>query len=421
MKAKSQKIFLIIIAVLLISPSSFATNGYFFHGNGVKAQGNAGASIAQFQDALTIANNPAGLSWIGDRVDVGVSLFSPERHVEIIGNTAGANGHYDGNARKYFLLPELGLNYQVNDQVAVGFAIYGNGGMNTDYKQNPFAVFGNTGRAGVNLSQVFLSPAVSWQYADHQSIGIAANFLYQTFEAKGLNGFSNYSASGENLSHRGSDLSTGIGARIGWAGHFFDGHLTLGLNYSSKIDADPFEKYKGLFAEVGNFDVPENYGIGVAVKITPKWTLATDIQRINYSKVKSVGNQFNIHNLVAGNVFGTADGPGFGWKDIYVYKLGVSYQAYPNLILRAGYSHNNQPIDKHQTFLNILAPGVIQDHFSLGTTWNVDQHQELSIAYTHALEKEVKGQKSIPASFGGGEANIKMNQHILSLAYGYKF
>ena len=40
--------------------SAFATTGYFMHGYGVKAQGTAGTAIAQFQDALTIANNPAG-------------------------------------------------------------------------------------------------------------------------------------------------------------------------------------------------------------------------------------------------------------------------------------------------------------------------------------------------------------------------
>ena len=41
-------------------------------------------------------------------------------------------------------------------------------------------------------------------------------------------------------------------------------------------------------------------------------------------------------------------------KDINVYKGGASYQLNPQLTLRAGYSHNDQPISESQTFLNIL-------------------------------------------------------------------
>ena len=97
----------------------------------------------------------------------------------------------------------------------------------------------------------------------------------------------------------------------------------------------------------------------------------------------------------------------------------MSYQAHPKLTLRAGYSHNDQPIPDSEVFLNILAPGVIQDHLSVGATWNFDQHQEINIAYTRALEDEVKGK--ISPAFGSGEAKLKMSQDILGLSYGYKF
>lgn len=407
------------VVIALISTSASATTGYFMHGYGVKAQGNAGTSIAQFQDALTIASNPAGLSWIGSRVDAGLTVFSPDRSSKISGNQYGANGSYDGNGRKYFVIPDIALNHEINDQVALGLAVYGNGGMNTGYDKNPYAAFGNTGSAGVDLTQVFVSPAVSWKYTDHQSIGIATNILYQRFEARGIGGFAGYSADGANLSNRGKDSSTGIGARIGWAGHFFDERLTLGANYSSKIDADRFDKYRGLFAEQGDFDVPESYGVGAAFKVTPKLTLAADVQRINYSDVDSVGNTFDVAQLQQGHAFGTAKGPGFGWDDINVYKVGASYQATPQLTLRAGYSHNDQPVQDSETFLNILAPGVIQDHVSIGATYNIDSHQEISVAYTHALEDEVEG--AVSPAFGGGKTTLKMNQNILGFSYGYKF
>lgn len=399
----------------IFSHATHATTGYFMHGYGVKAQGNAGTSIANFNDALTIASNTAGLSWVGQQVNVGATIFAPDRSSSIHGSPF-ADGEYDANGREYFVIPEVAYSHPVNDQVAVGFAIYGNGGMNTSYKQSPFEKYGSTGPAGVNLSQLFFSPAVSWKYAPNQSVAFASNIMYQQFEAKGIDGFAQLSQDSTNLSNRGKDSSTGIGFKLGWSGQFLNDQLTLGAKYSSKVKAGTFDKYRGLFAENGGFDVPESYGVGAAFKLTPALTVAADVERINYSNVASVGNSLNLTEPL-----GTAQGAGFGWQDINIYKIGAIYQATPKLTLRAGYSHNDQPIQSDQTFLNILAPGVVQDHLSLGATWQLDAHQDVSIAYTHALEAEVNGQSAIPVNFGAGNANLKMNQNILGLAYSYKF
>ena len=175
---------------------------------------------------------------------------------------------------------------------------------------------------------------------------------------------------------------------------------------------------KGVFAEEGGFDIPSNFGVGLAWKATSALTLAADVQCIQYSEVKSVGNP--IGNVFAGNAFGSADGPGFGWKDVTVAKLGVSYDI-NEWTLRAGYSHATQPIPTDQTFLNILAPGVVQDHLSLGATWNLSRSGELSVAYSHAFKKTVNGSGSIPLAYGGGEANIDLAEDIFGVAYAWKF
>jgi long-chain fatty acid transport protein len=302
----------------------------------------------------------------------------------------------------------------------LGLAIYGNGGMNTSYKKNPYAAFGNTGEAGVDLAQIFISPSVAWRYSENQSIGVATNILYQRFEAKGISGFAPFSVDGQKLSNNGKDSATGIGVKVGWSAKLND-VVTVGANYSSKIKSDKFDQYRGLFAQAGGFDVPESYGVGAAFQLTPALTVLTDIARINYSDVDSVGNPFSLASVMAGNGFGSEKGQGFGWKDINVYKIGAAYQVNPQVTIRAGYSHNDQPIPQDQTFLNILAPGVIQDHLSVGATWNIDRAQELSVAYTYGLKETVKGSQSIPLNFGGGEANLEMDQHILGVSYGLKF
>jgi long-chain fatty acid transport protein len=183
-----------------------------------------------------------------------------------------------------------------------------------------------------------------------------------------------------------------------------------------------FDKYKGLFAEQGDFDIPSSYGVGIALKATPQLTLAADVQRINYSDVASVGN-LSLPNLANG--LGSDNGAGFGWRDVTTTKLGASYAYSDALTVRAGYNHSTQPIRSSDTLFNILAPGVIQDHVTLGATWVFANKSEVSLSYIHAFEENVNGNDSIPpgfppAGFGGGETNLKMYQDSLGIAYGWQ-
>jgi long-chain fatty acid transport protein len=327
------------------------------------------------------------------------------------------DGSYAGNDSQNFFIPEIGYVQQITPQIAGGIAIYGNGGLNTDYGNNPFRAIGGSGSAGVNLEQVFVSPSLAWQFTEGQALGFAVKFAYQRFEAKGIGAFSSASSSGTNFSNRGVDSSAGWGIRLGYTGKLTP-NLTVGTTWASKTRTGNFDKYKGLFAEDGGFDIPANYGIGVAWKATSALTLAADIKRIEYSDVKSIGNP--IGNLFAGNAFGTSNGPGLGWRNVTVGKVGASYD-FNDWTLRAGYSHSTQPIPDDQTLLNILAPSVVQNHVSGGATWRDGTSGELSIAYTHAITHTVHGAGSISPAYGGGEANIELHGDILGIAYGWKF
>jgi long-chain fatty acid transport protein len=176
--------------------------------------------------------------------------------------------------------------------------------------------------------------------------------------------------------------------------------------------------YQGLFAESGEFDVPANYGVGLALLATPALKLAADWQRIEYNSVKSVGNP--VARLFAGNPLGSANGPGFGWQDISVVKLAAQYAYAPDLTLRAGFSHAGQPVATGETFFNILAPGVVQNHLTLGFSWKTTQDGALSVAFTHGFKQTIHGSNSIPGPFGGGNANVHLQEDIIGIAYGWK-
>jgi long-chain fatty acid transport protein len=198
--------------------------------------------------------------------------------------------------------------------------------------------------------------------------------------------------------------------------------VTLGATYQTKTKMGKFDKYKGLFAEEGGFDIPSKYGVGIAVKAMPETTIAFDIERIKFSDVPSVNRPFNDVPTTAGGTgtqIGAADGPGFGWQDITAYKLGVSHAYNSSFTVRAGYDHCDQPIPNSQTLLNILAPGVVQDHLTLGGTWTLADKSQISVAYVHAFSKTVNGSGSIPAALGGGESNLTMHEDSIGITYGW--
>lgn len=414
----------LVALTLLASAPAWATNGYFAHGYGTKSEGMAGVGIALPLDALAGATNPAGLTEVGSRLDLGAQLFRPQRSASIVGNAFGPDQSFDGNGKSLFLIPGFGYNRQIRPDLAVGLAVFGNGGMNTDYKDaNPYARFGATGRAGVNLEQLFISPTVAYKLNADHSLGLALNLGYQRFRASGIGVFQGFSASPANVSDKGNDSATGIGVRIGYLGKLNE-QVRVGATYQSKTRFGKFDKYQGLFANQGGFDTPANHGVGVAIQASRDLTVAADLQRIQYSGVPAVGN--SVAALLGGVPLGATNGPGFGWRDVTVVKLGAQYQVSPQLTLRSGVSRTQNPIPANETLLNILAPGVVRTHLTLGGTWTLDKHNELSVAYLHALHKAVNGQGSIPrgnppAGFGGGEANIRLKEDAVGVSWGHRF
>ncbi|MDE2400678.1 MAG: outer membrane protein transport protein [Burkholderiales bacterium] len=409
---------LTLLSLMALPQLSHATNGYFSHGYGVKSQAAAGVGIALPQDGLTAATNPAGTAFTGNRLDVGVNLFNPSRGAEIKGNQAGLDGNYSGDGRDLFLIPEFGYTRQLNEQLSVGIAVFGNGGMNTTYDKSPFSAFGVQGKTVMNLEQLFISPSAAWKVTPDHVVGAALNIAHQRFSIRGIEPFQGASSSPNDVSNRGTDSSTNVGVRLGWIGQILP-EWRLGATWSSKIDGK-FDKYKGLFAEQGGFDIPANYGLGVAWQPSKAWTIGLDYQLIQLSDVKAVGNPVS-KLTVEGNLLGSPDGGGFGWKDVTVYKLGVIHELNSAWTLRAGVSHATQPIPSSETFFNILAPGVVQNHLTAGFTWKADQHSEWSAHYSHGFSKTVNGHGSVPGSFGYGDANVHLKENIVGMAYGWKF
>lgn len=401
------------ILLALGSQAAFATNGMAPHGVGIVQKGMGGAAVATSENTMNAGTNPASLSNVNAGWDIGADLFMPDR-TSTFTAPSPAQGVYDGNEKDLFLIPEGGYKKQLNDKHSVGVVVYGNGGMNSSYDR-AVPLFG-TSKAGINLEQLIVAPTWSMKINENNSVGASVNLAYQQFKATGLQNFGVMTPTGGDV---GTDSSSGIGATVGWQGKLSP-TVTAGVAYRSRTDMGKLDKYKGLFAEQGDLDMPAAITAGIAWQATPKTLVAADVQQIQYSKIKAMANP-NTMITATPTPLGADDGPGFGWKDQTVYKLGVKHQVKPNFAVLAGYNHGKTPLQTSQTFFNVLAPATVEDHVSLGGEWELKNKAHVAAVYTHALSNDVNGSNSIPAGFGGGEANLNMKQNSLGVAYSVDF
>ena len=412
------------VALVMAAPlgAAMATNGYFSHGYGMKAKGMGGAAATATDNSFAGANNPAASAWAGDRAELGVDLFMPKRGMSRTGSPFGFNASVDSDKNRFFV-PELGFNRAISNQLGVGFTIYGNGGLNTDYAGGQLNCGGGpntsntlcgSGRLGVDLIQLIVAPTVAYKFNEQHSIGISPLLVHQRFKAQGLQAFTapGSSSAPASVTNNGTDTSNGVGVRFGYLGKLSSA-FSVGASYAPKIGMSKFEKYAGLFADGGDFDIPANYTLGLSFQPVPAVTLALDYQRIKYSGVRAVSNPSSppVAQL------GAPNGPGFGWSDINVVKLGVQWQVMPALALRAGFNSGGNPIQGRDVTFNILAPGVTTQHYTFGGTYTLSPGTELTMSYMQAPTQSVT---AVSPGFGGTET-IRMSQRALGIQMGWRF
>ena len=132
---------LAVAALVSLSISAQATNGYWSHGYGPKSKSIAGACVAMSFGAMCASSNPASLALVGNRLEIGAALFAPER-----GFTADDNfepyspippGEYK-SSNDLFLIPYFAFNKRLDEVSSIGLALGANGGMNTEYDSAVF-------------------------------------------------------------------------------------------------------------------------------------------------------------------------------------------------------------------------------------------------------------------------------------------
>jgi long-chain fatty acid transport protein len=413
-------------ALALWLGQAMATNGYIQHGIGQEHKAMGGAGVALPLSPMSAATNPALLTSLDSGVEVGMSMFSPRRRYEVSGMAPGAFPLLPGGQKsrsEYFPIPDMGWTQKLDDHNAVGIAIYANGGMNTNYSpyDNPMCPPGSPqsgtfcfGQAGIDYKLAVASFGYAHSLDNGLSLGISPLVAWQSFKARGLGAFGGFSAEPDRLTNQGNDSSWGLGIKLGatWQHDW----LTLGAAWQSRINMAHFQEYRGLFADHGDFDVPPQLTLGLAVHPTPQHTFALDFQRNWFHEVDPIGNDFA--RLSQGGLLGAANGAGFGWKNTNAWKLGYALQATDDMVLRLGYNRGQNPVESSEVLFNLLAPGVMRDHITAGVGYRLTPRQDINVTAMYAPNEHVGGQNPMAP---GQRIDLKMEQFEIGLGWALRF
>lgn len=407
----------------------------------VKSTGMAATAIAHPIDALAGAYNPAGMTEVGDRFDVGAYWVHDDGRTIVSNNVfpvQGVNGSFNSMRTQNFYAADFGINKMFCTEIcgqqwewALGLVAYDRNFQKTTYKQN-LPLFG-TSHTGLEYAQVTIAPTLAVKINECHSLGIAFNVQIERFKVNGLENFTSpdplnpinqilgqvASTSPSNVTNRGYDYSTGFTPTLGWLWHIND-CLTFGLTYQPKTSMPKLKKYKGFLSQHGRLDVPQKIGAGIAWNFIPCATLAFDVEHIDWDQIKALKN--NVENSEGTlNQLGASNGPGFGFRNQLYYRVGVEYEVTECLTLRAGYRWVRVPFKKEANATNLLLDDCVESFATCGATWDWDDCNELSAVFAYGFEHKVNGTNVIPSRLGGGDVKLKERKIALGLSWGHKF
>jgi long-chain fatty acid transport protein len=344
-------------------------------------------SAAVAEDASTIFFNPAGISFLGGRHNVAVSLNAIKPSARFSGTAvpsaapvaavAGALNSYGtgGDAGDWAYLPAMYYTYSVTPSVTVGLGINSPFGLKTHYNV-PWV--GQLLGIESDLKTMAINPVVSFKGDD--TFSIAVGFIAQKAEAT-LTSATGLGVNPTQAQVKGEDWAYGFNLGALWQ---VTRDVRLGFNYrseikhtlegtaygaplpSSVVPAEAAAELPALATLSGTWDVARN------------WKLMADVAWTGWSSFKTL----QVINQSTGLPLTTTPE---NWKDSWRFALGASYQINPDVKLRAGIAYDQSPVpDLYRT---VRIPDNDRTWLSLGGQWKVGPGA-LDVGYAHIFVKD---------------------------------
>ncbi len=399
-----------------------------------KAMGMGGAAVAFGQDTITTFYNPATACFVGCRADSGASTKYNHRDLFLSDRPSAALQH-----GRFHCIPfwdaygEGGLNtlWDWNGTWAAAVQWNNYDQVHTHYMTALEDWSGDALSTDLTLKFNFrvevLTTTVAYSPYNWLTLGVAANVYFTWLNITGLEQLKTLSVDPSDVTNQATATSNGVGVTLGMLTKFYSDRIAIGCTYSPKVHMTKLEKYQGLLPD-SSIDIPETYRFGIAATLVDacnqQVVLAADGEYRRYSQIPTWANNF------PGNSpgpfepsFGAPGGPGFGWHDQWIGKVGVNYRFDCCWAIRCGYRHEQSPIPRDggtNTAMNTLTLNTIEDYISMGATVYLDCMSEITGFIEYGFNNSIKSlYPTIDGGIGWEGANARFQAYTISLGFGY--
>ncbi len=421
-----QVISLVVVSVLFISTEAFA-GGFHILEQSAEGVGNAYAgSVAGYGDGSEVYVNPAAMSFMeGTKVSFGghfiipSSEFSDKGSTNVVGLPVGGGDGPDGGETAF--VPNFYVVHQLNDDWHLGFGVSAPFGLATEYDRQ---WVGRYQAVESELTNINLTPAVSYKVSDNFSIGAGLNIMYLDatlsnavdFGSIGVGALGLPTAASLGLLPQQADGFAevegddwAVGFHLGAAYEYAE-DSRVGLSWHSRTQSTltgdaKFEvpsnaailMSNGLFADSGasaNVDLPEFINAGFKHKLNSDFSLLGEVQWTRWTRFDEL--RINFNSAQPDSVVDE------GWNNTWRYSLAVNYHPCEDWLFKAGFTYDEEPIadDEHRT---PRIPGNDRKWMAFGADYQITDDVLVGLSYAHLFVSDASSNTtdSVGNSFVG--------------------
>lgn len=412
----------------------FGTNGMNMEGYGARSTALGGAGTAIDTGTAAAVNNPATLLLMKQdaRLDVALGRLGPDVSAEMPGFGSVTS------SSDAFYMPAFGYSKRNGNHVW-GVAVYGQGGMGTEFAASSFL---GLGRDLTNMTEVSVGRfMVPYAYQVNEKLGIGGSVDYvwagmdlcMAMSGQQLMDLANpmsqmsgkadgsllqaldgampefaYFDFANNNTFFGEAKGDGFAANVGVT-YEVNPEFRFGAVYHSATSLSDLTTGAGRvtvgatspmgYMEMGldgdvsinDFQWPATYAVGMMYRPANRWKVVADVKQVEWSDVMDSLRLSFVANDSATN------GPMAGmnlnaelyqdWSDQTVYSIGLEFAPAERGAYRIGFNHASSPIPTH--YLNPLFPATVEDHFTFGGEHKVGRKSIFSWSGTVGLNNRV--------------------------------
>ena len=318
----------ILITTALLAGVMTYAGGFRVSLQGVKQLAMAHTS-AHADDASVAFFNPAGISFIPNKLSVAVGAFGAKSEVEYQ-NLSTLQSYKTDDPLGTPLYAAIA--YKVSNTISVGLSVTTPFGSTVKWDDN---WAGNEMVQKMELKSFYFQPMISYKFNDWASIG--GSFIY----AKGLVDWDKANKTPDGIVNIKDDKATGTGFGLG----FYlkpTPNLDLSIAYRSPVDMKA--DHGKLTVDVGALSYQDNftatlplvdeYTVGVTYKVTPKWLVSADFNYHGWERYSKLTLNFeNNGTLVTPKNF----------HNTKTFRLGTQYMFTEKFAGRLGYYYDESP------------------------------------------------------------------------------